>query len=77
VLGAVLFSYLNPLIGFIHNYRDSSAAKVRLHELVAENRHLHDLVQSTDDPAVLQREARRLGLIEPGERPYVVHGLKR
>jgi hypothetical protein len=34
-------------------------------------------VQSTDDPVVLERAARRQGLIQPGERAYVVHGLTR
>jgi hypothetical protein len=77
VLGAVLVSYLNPLIGFVDSYRGSSAAKERLHQLVVENRQLHDRVQASDDPAVVEREARRQGLIQPGERPYVVHGLNR
>jgi cell division protein FtsB len=75
VLAAVLFSYLNPLLSFVHTYRGSSAAKAHLHELVVENKRLHRRVQSTDDPAVLERQARRQGMIKPGERPYVVHGL--
>jgi cell division protein FtsB len=77
VLAAVLFSYLNPLVNFVHAYRDSTDAKQHLRELQVENRRLHDRVQSADDPAVLEREARREGMIEPGERPYVVHGLNR
>jgi cell division protein FtsB len=77
VLAAVLFSYLNPVVNLFHSYRDSSAAKERLHELALENRQLHDRVQSADDPDVLEREARRQGMIEPGERPYVVKGLRR
>jgi cell division protein FtsB len=77
VLAAVLFSYLNPALNFIHTYRDSSAAKQRLRELQVENRVLHNRVQSTDDPGVLEREARRQGMIEPGERPYVIKGLNR
>jgi len=75
VLAAVLVSYLNPVVNFIHTYRDSGAAKERLRDLQLENRHLHNRVQSTDDPGVLEREARRQGMIEPGERPYVIHGL--
>jgi cell division protein FtsB len=77
VLAAVLVSYLNPVINFFHTYRDSSAAKERLHDLQLENRQLHNQVQSADDPGVLEREARRQGMIEPGERPYVVKGLNR
>jgi cell division protein FtsB len=77
VLAAILISYLNPLLGFISSYRESSAAKERLHELLAENRQLHARVQASDEPAVVERYARRQGMIEPGERPYVVHGLNR
>jgi hypothetical protein len=77
VLGAILISYLNPLVSFVHRYRGSTAAKAHLHALVVENKRLHERVQSTDDPVVLEREARRQGLIQPGERAYVVHGLSR
>ena len=77
VLAAVLVSYLNPLISFVDAYRGSSAAKQRLHGLLVENRQLHDRVQASDDPIVIEREARRQGLIQPGERPYVVDGLNR
>ncbi|MEK6276549.1 MAG: septum formation initiator family protein [Actinomycetota bacterium] len=75
VLAAVLVSYLNPVVNFIHTYRDSGAAKEHLRELQLENRHMHNRVQSADDPGVLEREARRQGMVEPGERPYVVKGL--
>jgi cell division protein FtsB len=77
VLAAILISYFNPLVSFVQRYRGSSEAKEELHSLVLENKRLHALVQSTDDPIVLEREARRQGLIKPGERPYVVHGLNR
>ena len=77
VLGAVLVSYLNPLIGFVDAYRGTSAAKQRLHVLLAENHRLHDRVQASDSPVVIERAARRQGLIHPGERPYVVDGLNK
>jgi hypothetical protein len=77
VLAAILISYLNPLASFIDRYRGSSEAKENLRALVVENKRLHRLVQASDDPVVLEREARRQGLIEPGERAYVVHGLNR
>jgi hypothetical protein len=77
VLGAVLVSYLNPMISFFDAYRGTSAAKERLHVLLAENHRLHDRVQASDNPIVIEREARRQGLIQPGERPYVVDGLNK
>ena len=77
LLGAVLISYLRPLVSFVDVYRSSSAAKANLHRLVLENKRLHARVQASDDPSVLELQARRQGLIKPGERPYVVHGIYR
>jgi hypothetical protein len=75
VLAAILFSYLNPLVNFIHAYRGSSAERVQLHKLQAENALLHRKMKAADNPSVLETEARRQGLIGPGERAYVIHGL--
>jgi cell division protein FtsB len=75
VLGAILVSYLNPVVSFIHLYRGSTETRAHLHSLLAENKSLHARVQATDDPVVMERAARRQGLIKPGERAYVVHGL--
>jgi len=77
VLGVVLVSYLNPLIGLAQSYRGTGDARARLHELVAENHRLHDRVQSSDEPAVVELEARRQGMVWAGERAYVVRGLSR
>ena len=74
---AILVSYLNPVVSFVHLYRGSTETRAHLHSLLAENKRLHARVQSTDDPVVLERAARRQGLIQPGERAYVVHGLNR
>lgn len=72
VLAAVLFSYLNPVINFVHTYRATTASKAELRQLQAENRQLHNQVQAADDPGVLERAARRQGLVAPGERPYAI-----
>lgn len=75
VLAAVLYSYLNPAIDFVKTYTATTAAKAQLHELQHENTRLHDRVQSADDPIVVDRKARGLGLVSEGETPIVVHGL--
>ena len=41
VLAAVLYSYLNPVIDFVKTYTATTAAKAKLHELLAENTRLH------------------------------------
>lgn len=75
VIFIVCLSYLRPGIDFFQSYRETTAAKQDLRELQAENRALHNKVQAADDEAILEREARRQGMVVPGERPYVIHGL--
>ncbi len=75
MLAAVLYSYLNPAIDFVKTYTATTSAKAQLHELLDENRQLHNRVQSSDDPIVLNREARGQGMVAEGETPVVIRGL--
>lgn len=74
VLFAVLYSYLNPAIDFVKTYTATTAAKAKLHELQHQNRRLHDRIQSSKDPQVVEREARAQGMVAEGETPAVIHG---
>ena len=74
VLAAVLYSYLNPAIDFVKTYTATTAAKAKLHDLLHENRRLHDEVQSADDPIVIDRKARGQGMVLEGETPTVLRG---
>jgi len=74
VLFAVLYSYLNPAIDFVKTYTGTTAAKVKLHELQQQNRRLHNRIQSSEDPLVVEREARAQGMVAEGETPTVIHG---
>jgi cell division protein FtsB len=74
VLAAVLYSYLNPSIDFVKTYTGTTAAKAKLHNLLAENRQLHNRIQHSADPMVVEREARNQGMVAEGETPIVIHG---
>jgi len=74
VLVGVLYSYLGPSIDFVKTYTGTTAAKAKLHELLKENRRLHNRIQSADDPLVVDHEARAQGMVAEGETPVVVHG---
>ena len=74
-LFVVLVSYLNPLVNFIDAWRDSKAGKEQLAELQREHAELERKSAEASDPTVLEREARRLGMIRSGERAYVIRGL--
>ena len=75
VLAAVLYSYLNPAIDFVKTYTATTDAKAKLHELLRENKQLHNRVQSAEDPIVVDRKARGLGLVGEGQTPVVIRGL--
>ena len=72
VLAAVLYSYLNPAIDFVKTYTGTTAAKAKFHEMLHENKQLHNRIQSSNDPMVIEREAREQGLVAEGERPVRV-----
>jgi len=75
VLFAVLASYLNPVVNFFHAWRDSKTSKQTLTELARENAQLKARAAEDSSDAVMVREARKLGMVRPGERAYVIHKL--
>jgi cell division protein FtsB len=75
VLFGVMVSYLNPVVNLIDAWRDSNTSKERLVELKAENAQLQGQVDHASTPPALEREARRMGMVRPGERLYVIEGL--
>jgi cell division protein FtsB len=75
VLFAVLASYLNPIVNLVDDWRDSRTEQQRFIELKRENARLTARADALDDPDVAEREARRQGMVAPGERAYVIRGL--
>jgi cell division protein FtsB len=72
VLFGVAVSYLNPVVSLIDSWRDSKAGVEQLNELKAENARLQHAAERAKDPFTLEREARKLGMVRPGEQAYVV-----
>ena len=75
VLFGVLVSYLNPVVNLVDAWRDSKAGEQQLLQLKGENAGLRAQVERAEDPLTLEREARKLGMVKPGERAYVIEGL--
>jgi len=71
----VLYSYLNPAIELVKTYTATTAAKAEFHELLGENKRLHNRIQSAGEPIVVNRRARAQGMVAEGETPIVVQGL--
>jgi cell division protein FtsB len=75
VLFGVLALYVGPSLSFFHTYREAKTKRAEVRALQAENDRLRARRKALQSPRTLEREARRLGLVKPGERPFVVKGL--
>jgi cell division protein FtsB len=75
VLFGVLVSYLNPVVNLLQAWQGSKASEAELAQLKRERVELTDRLREVSRPATLEREARRLGMVKPGEHAYIVHGL--
>jgi cell division protein FtsB len=76
VLFGVMVSYLNPLVNLLQAWQGSKASEQQLAELRQEKVELTRELRDASSPATLEREARKLGMVRPGEHAYVVHGLR-
>ena len=75
VLLGVVALYIGPSITFLSTYREAKARRGEVSTLQAENKRLRARREALKNPRTLEREARRLGLVKPGERPFIVKGL--
>ena len=75
VLFGVMVSYLNPLVNLLQAWQGSKASEQQLTQLKQEKVELTQQLREVSSPATLEREARKLGMVRPGEHAYVVHGL--
>ena len=75
LLLAVALAYVGPAHSLLSTWRESSAKHAQVRELEREHEALVRRAKELRDPRTVQAEARRLGMVKPGERAYVVSGL--
>ncbi len=71
----VIALYVGPLHSYVTTRQQASERRAQVEELRKENRELRARRAALKDPSVLEEEARKLGMVRPGERSYVVRGL--
>jgi cell division protein FtsB len=77
-LGAVVlvaFLYWKPLHTYMHTKGELQARKAEVVQLRDEKARLEKRIAEADTGDQLLREARRLGLVKPGERLFIVRGI--
>jgi len=71
----VVLLYARPLAEIWSARGEASTRRAELTKLQRENKQLAGRVEALKNPAALEREARSLGMVKPGEKAYVIKGL--
>jgi cell division protein FtsB len=75
VLAGIVLLYVGPARSYFSTMGEAKARRAEVAALSRENAHLRARVRALRSPASLEQEARRLGMVRPGERPYIVDHL--
>ena len=77
VLGIILILYVSPVVHWIEQSRTASHLHSQVRSLQAEHQVLESRLRELHGPGAVEREARRLGMVALGEKPYVVQAVPR
>ena len=75
VLVLIALAYIHPLTTYRHARGDVSERQATIAELQRENDQLARKLTLAGKSEFVVREARRLGLVRPGERLFIVKGV--
>ncbi len=67
--------YVHPLLSVWSTRGEAARRRADVVQLQHEHQRLERRMKALQSPKALEREARRLGMVRPGERAYVVKGL--
>jgi cell division protein FtsB len=76
-LGVVLLLYISPLHRWITQRNLAAQETQQLSQLQQQNKQLRSHIALLHNPAALEAEARKIGMVRRGEREYVVQHLPR
>jgi cell division protein FtsB len=71
----ILLLYVSPAKHWIEQSRTAGEQLRELRDLGTENRRLERGLRDLRGAGALEREARRLGMVRPGERSFVIENL--
>jgi cell division protein FtsB len=75
VLFGLVVLYAGPARSYVSTQREAGQRRADLGRLKQEHQQLLARRADLRRPAALEREARRLGMVKPGERPFVIEHL--
>ncbi len=75
VLCVLCYLYISPARSLVQTIGESNRRQADVAALTRTNAGLRAELSSLGTPAALERDARTLGLVRPGEKEFVVFGL--
>ena len=75
VLAVVVGLYVQQGLALLSVRSRADHQRAVVEGLIRQNRQLERQQQALNDPATIRSDARALGMVMPGERPYAVTGL--
>ena len=74
MLTALLLGYIGPVSGYLDQRSELRHERAKLAQLERTRDSFRSQIANLGQPAVLEARARELGLVQPGERAFVVRG---
>lgn len=75
VLAVVVGLYVQQALAYLSVHSQADRQRAIVHALSRQNAKLTAEQQALNNPATIEQDARALGMVRPGERPYAVTGL--
>jgi cell division protein FtsB len=75
VLVVIAVGYVQPLRAYRDALDDVVARQAQVDRIARANAELEERLAEAETSGFVEREARRLGLVKPGERLYIITGL--
>jgi cell division protein FtsB len=76
-LAIVVGLYIQPALSILKTWRAERRQASVVHQLIRSRGALERQVSSLNNPTTVVAEARALGMVRPGEKPYVALGMPR
>ncbi len=72
VLFAIVLLYIPPVTHWIQQSQTADRERAQVRSLTRERARLRAQLRAMTGPGSLERQARELGMVKPGERPYII-----
>lgn len=76
VIGVIAFAYVHPVRSYLNARDQVEARRAEVGALERERQELARRLAFSETDQFVVQEARRIGLVQPGERLFIVKGLQ-